>query len=319
LSDIISPLLVIAGPTASGKSALAVHLARKLRGEIVNCDSLQLYRGMDIGTAKPSMVEREIVPHHLYDVRDPDQVFTAGEYSRLARPVLAEIAQRRNLPIVTGGAGFYLRALLEGLFPGPTRSDSLRERLLQIEQKRPGMLHRLLNRWDITSASRIHANDVNKTVRALEVILTERQPLSEAYRKERGKLKGFGSLKIGLNPPRAELRARIARRTVAMFQQGLLDEVQNLSARGYGRDAKAMESVGYRQAHAVLNQELTIEQAIADTTLRTGQYAKRQLTWFRRDPEFVWLEGFGEDSAVQAQAESALQQFLALFTEFCST
>lgn len=311
MSNSISPLLILAGPTASGKSALALHLAQQFGGEIVNCDSLQLYRGMDIGTAKPSLSERQIVPHHLFDVRNPNQVFTAGEYSRLARPVLSEISQRGRLPIVTGGAGFYLRALLDGLFPGPSREDALRGRLARIEDRRPGQLHRLLQRWDAPSAVRIHPHDRNKLIRALEVIQLARLPLSTAQQQARQPLEGFRILKLGLAPPRPALRARILARTRQMFAAGLVEEVRALAELGYSRDCKAMEAVGYRQAHAVLAGEMTIEEAIADTALRTAQYAKRQLTWFRRDTAMVWLPGFGEESAVLSQAESLLINFLS--------
>jgi tRNA dimethylallyltransferase len=309
LSNSISPLLVIVGPTASGKSALALNLAQQFPAEIVNCDSLQVYRGMDIGTAKPTLKERQSLPHFLFDVRNPDQVFTAGEYSRIARPVLREISSRQHLPIVIGGAGFYLKALLEGLFPGPLRSEAVRERLMRLEQRKTGALHRVLNCWDATSASRIHSNDVNRLIRALEVIIAERQPLVAAYRKERNRLEGFRTLKIGLRPDRAALRSRIGERTRQMFTAGLLDEVRYLRTEGYGPEAKAMEAVGYRQAHAVIDGQLTTEQAIEETALRTSQYAKRQMTWFRRDPEIVWFEGFGDDSAVQALARSHLNDF----------
>jgi tRNA dimethylallyltransferase len=311
LSNSISPLLILAGPTASGKSALALRLAQRFRGEIVNCDSLQIYRGMDIGTAKPSLSERQIVPHHLFDVRNPNQVFTAGEYSRLARPLLLEISQRGHLPIVTGGAGFYLRALLEGLFPGPARENQLRERLARIEDRRPGQLHRLLERWDAPSAARIHPHDRNKLIRALEVIQLVRMPLSRAQQQARQPLAGFRILKLGLAPPRDALRERILHRTRQMFAAGLLDEVAALSTQGYGRDSKAMEAVGYRQAHAVLAGEMTVDEAIADTALRTAQYAKRQMTWFRRDLQITWLTGFGEESAVLSQSESLLIEFLS--------
>ena len=318
MSNSISPLLVIAGPTASGKSALALHLARRFSGEIVNCDSLQIYRGMDIGTAKPSLAERQIVPHYLFDARNPDQVFTAGEYSRLARPVLREIANRHQLPIVTGGAGFYLKALLEGLFPGPLRSEVLRRRLEALELRRPGSLHRVLNCWDATAALRIHSNDGNKLIRAIEVMVFERQPLTVAHRKQRAKLDGFRILKLGLHPLRTALRARIELRSRRMFDGGLLKEVEALRGAGYGPSAKAMEAVGYRQAQAVLDHTLSLEQAILDTSIRTAQYSKRQMTWFRRDSEIVWLEGFGDDPSVQARAESHLQQFLSPSIDFSS-
>ncbi len=318
MSNSISPLLVIAGPTASGKSALALGLAKKFGGEIVNCDSLQVYRGMDIGTAKPDREERQSLPHFLFDARDPDQVFTAGEYSRLARPLLREIAGRGHLPIIIGGAGFYLKALLEGLFPGPQRSTELRDRLIAIEGRRTGSLHRILNCWDADSAARIHSNDTNKLIRALEIIWLEKQPLVEAHRRERLRLEGFRILKLGLNPPREALRERIAVRARGMFESGLLDEVRRLEALGYGRDAKAMEAVGYRQAHAVLAGEMTQEEAIASTALRSSQYAKRQMTWFRRDKEMVWLDSFGDNAAVLAQAESLLVNFLSESINFSS-
>jgi tRNA dimethylallyltransferase len=318
LSNSISPLVVLVGPTASGKSALGLHLAHKFRGEIVNGDSLQIYRGMDIGTAKPTLAERQTVPHFLFDVRDPDQVFTAGEYSRIARPVLNDIASRHHLPIVIGGAGFYLKALLEGLFPGPQRLDAVRERLQSLEQRRPGSLHRILSCWDAASALRIHSSDINKLIRALEIILAERQPLVEAHRRERNRLEGFTTLKLGIHPDRALLRHRIAQRTQKMFETGLIDEVAALRKQGYGPSAKAMESVGYRQAQAYLDQQVTLDQAVTDTTIRTSQYAKRQMTWFRRDPEVLWLNGFGDDPAVQSQAESLLNKFLLTFINFSS-
>ncbi len=318
MSNSISPLLIIVGPTASGKSALALHLANRFEGEIVNCDSLQIYRGMDIGTAKPSLAERQSLPHFLFDVRNPDQVFTAGEYSRLGRAVLTDIAARHNLPIVTGGAGFYLKALLEGLFPGPQRSDEIRNRLIQLEVKRACTLHRILTCWDSASALRIHANDVNKLIRALEVMLVERQPLVMAHRKQRNRLEGFRILKLGLNPVRAELRKRIDSRSRIMFEKGLVAEVRQLRNQGYGPAAKAMESVGYRQAQALIEGQCTESEAIAGTALRTAQYAKRQMTWFRRDPEVVWLDGFGEDPAVQSLSESLLNKFLGCVINFSS-
>lgn len=318
MSNSISPLLVIVGPTASGKSALGLWLAQQFGGEIVNGDSLQLYRGMDIGTAKPTREDRQTLPHHLFDVRNPDQVFTAGEYSRLARPILHEISSRGHLPVVIGGAGFYLKALLEGLFPGPLRSEDIRKRLEALELRRAGSLHRILHCWDTSSAERIHANDTNKVIRAIEVILLERQPLVDAYRKQRNRLEGFRVLKLGIAPERAYLRQRIVLRTHQMFTEGLVDEVRHLRAAGYGPGAKAMEAVGYRQAHAVLDGNIDLSEAIEDTALRTSQYAKRQMTWFRRDPEITWFSGFGDDPAVQSLAKSRLDEFLLEAINFFS-
>jgi len=318
LSNSISPLLVVVGPTASGKSALSLHLAERFSGEIVNCDSLQVYRGMDIGTAKPSLAERQSLPHFLFDVRNPDQVFTSGEYSRLGRLVLAEVTSRGHLPIVTGGAGFYLKALLEGLFPGPQRSEAVRERLVQLEQRRPGILHRILTCWDAHTGLRIHSNDTNKLIRALEVMVAERQTLVSAFRKKRKALEGFRILKLGIRPDRGLLRTRICDRSQRIFDEGLIEEVRALRAQGYGPEAKAMESVGYKQAQSYLDQKTGIEEAISDTALRTSQYAKRQMTWFKRDSEIVWLEGFGDDPAVQSLAESHLKKFLTELISFSS-
>lgn len=318
LTNSISPLLVVVGPTASGKSALALALAQQFRGEIVNADSLQIYRGMDIGSAKPTWAERQSLPHYLFDARNPDQVFNAGEYSRIARPILEEIASRGALPIVTGGAGFYIRALIEGLFPGPVRSEELRARLEEIEARRAGMLHRILSCWDPQARHRIHANDTNKLIRALEIMILDRSALTMAHRKERARLQGFRTLKIGLNPDRIALRANIARRTRRMFSEGLMEEVAKLRAQGYGPSAKAMESVGYRQAQAVFEGEISVEEAMADTTLRTSQYAKRQMTWFRKETDVQWIQGFGDEAAVQERAKSLLKQFLLEFINFSS-
>lgn len=318
LTNSISPLLIVVGPTASGKSALALALAQEFGGEIVNADSLQIYRGMDIGSAKPSLTERQLVPHHLFDARNPDQVFTAGEYSRLGREILAEIAARGRLPVVTGGAGFYIRALTEGLFPGPQRSEEIRERLIALEARRPLALARILRCWDRAASEKIHANNTNKLVRALEIILHEKDTLTEAHRKERGKLEGFRIIKIGLNPPRDLLRSQITKRTQKMFDAGLLEEVKSLRAAGYGPLAKAMESVGYRQAQMVLDGQMGVQEAMAETTLRTCQYAKRQMTWFRKESEIQWLQGFGSDPEILAQARSHLKQFLLEFINFSS-
>lgn len=296
------PLVAIVGPTGSGKSELAIRLAQRFSGEIVNCDSLQLYRYMDIGTAKVPPAERRGIPHHLLDLLDPHQVFTAGEYARAARPLLEEIRGRGRLPIVAGGTGFYLRALLDGLFPGPQRNPRLRARLERRETRHPGWLHRLLERRDPGSAARIHAADVQKLVRAVEVLLLTRRPLSAWFAEGRDRLAGFRVLKLGLNPPRPALYARLNARCERMFASGLVEEVRRILELGFPPASKSLEAHGYRQAVQLLAGELDAKQALDLAQRNTRRYAKRQWTWFSRDPEVVWLEGFGEDEAVQQAA-----------------
>jgi tRNA dimethylallyltransferase len=298
----LTPLPIVLGPTGSGKSELAIHIALGIGGEIVNCDSLQVYRGFDIGTAKVPEAARRGVPHHLIDSMEPGRLFTAGDYSQQARAALGEIAARGRVPIVVGGPGFYLRALLAGLSEGPLRDTALRERLQRREQKRPLSLYRILSRLDPAAAARIHANDTKKIIRALEVRLVEGRPISELFSRGRDALTGFHPIKIGLNPPRALLNQRLDARTVCIFEAGLLEEVRSLLSSGVSRNAKPFESLGYKQALQVLDGRWTSEQAIASTQLETRRYAKRQATWFRKEPEVRWLEGFGDDPDVQAQA-----------------
>ena len=299
-------LPVVLGPTASGKSELAIHIALAMGGEIVNCDSMQIYRGFDIGTAKVLEAARHGVPHHLIDVANPDQVFTAGEYARVARDVLRRIAKRGRMAVVVGGTGFYLRALLEGLFRGPARDPAIRARLERREQKRPGSLHRILSRLDPLAAARIHSNDKNKIIRALEVRLVEGKPISELFDRGREGLEGFRPIKIGLNPPRPLLYQRMDARAVRIFEQGLVDEVRGLLAAGVPRGSKPFESLGYKQALEVIEGRLTREQALAATQLETRRYAKRQLTWFRKEHGVHWLSGFGQEPAVQQKALALL-------------
>jgi tRNA dimethylallyltransferase len=251
-----------------------------------------VYRGMDLGTAKPSLNERARIPHHLIDVADPDQPFTAGSYSRTARAILNEVAARGRLPIVTGGTGLYLRALTDGLFAGPERHEPLRERLRLTAQKRgSAWLHLILARLDRASAVRIHGNDTPKLIRAIEVCLAARQPMSEVL--SRDPLTGFRLLRIGLNPPRRQLYDRLNQRCAAMFAAGLIEESRGLLER-YG-PVKALDSLGYRQALAVLAGALTLEAAIAAAQQGHRNYAKRQLTWFRRETDVHWIERFGDD------------------------
>jgi tRNA dimethylallyltransferase len=292
------PLAVLLlGPTGSGKTALSLALGERFGGEIVSCDSVAVYRGMDLGTAKPAAEERARLPHHLIDVAEPDALFTAGEYSRLARAAMREVAARGRLPIVTGGTGLYLRALTEGLFAGPERQEKLRARLTKSREKHEdGWLHRVLQRLDPASAARIHANDTPKLIRAIEVCLAERKPMSEVLGNRalaRDPLTGFRLLRIGLNPPRQALYDRLNRRCTAMFAAGLLEETRGLLAR-YG-PVKALDSLGYRQAQTILAGTSSIEAAVETAQQGHRNYAKRQLTWFRREPEVHWITSFGDE------------------------
>jgi len=293
-------LVVVLGPTASGKTALALAIARRFDGEIVNCDSVAMYREFDIGTAKPSAAERAEIPHHIVDCVDPTVSVTAGEYSRQARQVLREIQQRHHLPIVSGGTGLYLRALLEGLFPGPQRSEELRAKLRERNARRGGeRLHRILKRLDPAAAERIHANDVPKLIRAIEVCLAARQPMTELWKEGREPLRGFRILRIGLNPERDALYARINQRAAAMFEHGLVAETRQLWQK-YGDAARPLTSLGYKQAMQVVRGEVGEKAAMEAAQQAHRNYAKRQMTWFRREPEVTWLTGFGDDSAIQA-------------------
>jgi len=305
------PLVAVVGPTGAGKSEVALKLAVQFGGEVVNCDSLQIYRQLDIGTAKLTLEERQGVPHHLLDFLNPNEVFTAGEYSRTARPVLREITQRGKLPVVAGGSGFYLRALLDGLCPGPVRDDGLRGRLERRERRRPGWLHRMLVRCDSASAASIHPADVQKLIRAVEVLLKTRRPLSSWFHEGRDPLEGFRALKLGLDPPRAALYERLDARCARMFEHGLLDEVRGAFARGFPADSKAFESHGYRQAVQFLAGELSPGEALSQAKRNTRRYAKRQWTWFRKDKEIRWLCGFGDDPAIQDAALAAVAEFVS--------
>ena len=307
----ISPLVVVAGPTASGKSALAFELALRFRGEIVNCDSLQLYRGLDIGTAKTPPAERRLVPHHLFDILDPQEVTTAGDYASLARRVLGEIAQRGALPVIVGGTGFYLLALLDGLAQGPRRDEALRARLASMEQHRSGRLHRFLRRLDPATARRIHPNDTNKVIRAVEICLLSRRPAVELFLQGRPALEGFRALKLVLDPRRQALHERIAARTRAMFAAGLIGEVRALVAQGVPAGARAFDSIGYHAATEVLAGRFSEDQAIESTIVATRQYAKRQLTWFRREPLAIWIHGFGDDPQIVQNVINITRQFLS--------
>ena len=295
-------LVVVLGPTASGKTALSLALASRFGGEIVNCDSVAMYREFEIGTAKPTVEERQRAPHHLLDFVDPLGHVTAGEYARLGREAIVQISERRHLPIVAGGTGLYLRALLEGLFAGPERSEELRERLrARAREKGPAHLQAVLERLDGAAAAKIHGNDVPKMIRAIEVCLAARRPMSEMWERGRDPLTGFRVVRLGLNPERAALYARINRRAQGMFDAGLMEETRALVEK-YGERPWALNALGYRQAVQCLKGELDLEAAIAAAQQGHRNYAKRQMTWFRREPGVEWIEGFGDEEEIQRQA-----------------
>ena len=304
------PLIVLVGPTASGKTSLAIRLAEEFDGEIVSCDSVAVYREMEIGTAKPSYEERAMVPHHMIDIAWPDEPCTAGDYSRQAREALAGITGRERLPIVAGGTGLYLRALIDGLFPSPPSQPERRERLRALANKRgAAYLHRMLTRLDQVAAEAIHVNDVPKVIRAIEVSLAADQPLTKQWEKGRDRLAGYRILRLGLNPPRPRLYERINQRAAAMFDRGLIEETARLIER-YGRDCRPLTSLGYAEASSVVRNELSREEAVAQAQQGHRNYAKRQLTWFRREPEMCWLAGCGGDDDIVIQARELVARHL---------
>ena len=294
--------MVLVGPTGSGKSELGLELAAAFGGEIVNCDSVQVYRGLDIGAAKLPIEERRGIPHHLLDVRGIDEELTAGAYSRLAREVIHEIHERKRLPIVVGGTGFYLRALLAGLSPAPVRDEAVRERLKAVVQRTPGALHRFLRRRDNESAVRIHPNDHQKLIRTIEMIWLTAEPASVIQSRKRDSLEGVRVLKMGLSPERSLLYKRLNERSAWMFHNGLFEETKRLLDAGYGQGTKGLESLGYKQAVRVLRGELSAEAAILECQAKTRQYAKRQMSWFRREADVHWLYGFGSEPGVRREA-----------------
>ncbi len=308
-------LVVVLGPTASGKTALSLALARRFQGEIVNCDSVAMYREFEIGTAKPTRAERAEIPHHLVDFIDPLREVTAGEYARDARQTVREIAARGRLPIVSGGTGLYLRALLQGLFAGPQRSEELRHRLRRRADVRgSNYLHRVLRRFDSAAAERIHANDVPKVIRAIEVCLAARRPMTELWQEGREPLAGFRVLRLGLNPEREALYARINQRAEKMFADGLIAEAEALLAK-YSPEARPLSALGYKQALQFLRGELDCDSALRAAQQAHRNYAKRQITWFRREPEVLWLAGFGDNLAVQRAAIAGVRSQLSDLSE----
>ena len=317
LVESTGPLAVILlGPTGSGKTALSLTLAEHFNGEIISCDSVAVYRGMELGTAKPTAEERARIPHHLIDMATPDQPFTAGDYSRQARVALRGIDARGKLPVITGGTGLYLRALTEGLMMVPARQQQLRARLARSRERYGDMwLHRILRRLDPVSAARIHANDAAKLIRAIEICHAIRRPMSDVMViqvQAKDPLTGFRLLRIGLNPTRSQLYERLNRRAAAMFAAGLVEETRGLLAL-YG-PVKALDSLGYRQALAALSGTMNEEEAIASAQQGHRNYAKRQMTWFRREPDVHWLENFGDQIETAQAAIELVRAHIALST-----
>lgn len=297
------PIIAIVGPTASGKSELGIALALRFAGEIINCDSVQVYREIEIATAKVPLAERRGVPHHLLDFVAPSINYTAGQWAEAALAKIAEIEARGRLALLVGGTGFYLRTLRRPLFPSPPTDERLRARLTELRQTRGAEhLHKILSRLDPATAARLHARDWSRVQRALEVRLQTGRTISTQQPARPEPSPVVARLRVfALNPPRAELYRRIDERTEAHFQTGLVAEVQRLLAAGVPAESNALGAHGYRRVVEYLRGARTLASAIEQTKLDVRHYAKRQLTWFRREPGVEWIAGFGDDEQVQAQ------------------
>jgi tRNA dimethylallyltransferase len=294
-------LVAIVGPTGAGKSELALDLAESVGGEVVSFDALQVYRGLDIGTAKVPPSERRGIPHHLLDEVEASEEFSAAEFVRRVVPAIAGIVAQGKLPILVGGTGLYLRALRSGLFEGPGRSPGIRDRLGAIAERRGARtLHRILRRWDPDLAERIHENDRIRLVRGIEVYLASGRKMSELMSTRRRPLEGFQDILIGLRPDREVLKARVEARVHAMFARGPVEEVRRLRLE-YGAGVQAFKAIGYREVLLHLDGKIDVDGARRLTALATTKYAKRQMTWFRREPEVQWFEGCGGDTGMCAR------------------
>ena len=292
-------LVVICGPTASGKTALTLELGRRLDIEVISADSRQVYRGMDIGTAKPTPAELSQLPHHLVDVVDPGDEFTAANFAEQGRMLAFAIAQRGRLPIVVGGTGLYIRALTEGLVAAPGGDAALRQELLQREQQQgEGALYRLLQERDPDMAGRIHPRNRVRIIRALEVLALTGRRLSEMQDLHAFADRPFVTLKIGLMPDRDELFRRIDRRAEQMLEAGLIVETSALLDRGYSPHLKALQTIGYRECIQYLQGALSLDEALSLVQRATRQYAKRQLTWFRKDASIIWVDSCQESARI---------------------
>ena len=295
-----APIYAIAGPTASGKTALGVDLALRIGGEVINFDSVQIYRGIDIATAKPTAEEMRGIPHHLIGYVDPNVNYTAVDWSRDAAIKIAEIESRGRVPILVGGTGFYLRTLMRPLFDSPKTDETLRERLQAIRQKRGAeFLHRMLGRVDADIASRLPERDYIRVIRALEVVFQTGERISEKQPHRAPPPEFASRIRIFvLDPPRDLLYEKINSRTEAHFAAGLVDEVKRLRAAGVRDDTNAMGAHAYRRVCEYLRGERDLDSAIDQSKRDVRHYAKRQLTWFRREPGAVWLRDFGSETTV---------------------
>jgi len=304
------PAIAVLGPTGSGKSRLGMELALQFQGEIVSCDALQVYRGMDIGTAKASAQERSVLAHHMLDLREPGDDFSAGDYQRLAREALCTIRDRKRIPVVVGGTGLYFRALTEGFFQGPGRSLWLRARMRRIvERGGPKRLHAALRNVDPQAAARIPPADASRIIRAYEVYLVTGKTMSWWQQQPTEVLRGFRWLKLGIAWPREILYQRINRRVDEMFAGGFVEEVRRLQS-GYPRHCHSFKAIGYRQIADFLDGKCSLESAVADTRLQSRHYAKRQLTWFRTKEDLVWLEGAPDWEMLKKRSEQLAAGFL---------
>ncbi len=306
-----APLVAIVGPTATGKTALGVALAEALGGEIISCDSTAVYRGIDIGTDKPTMEERRGIPHYLIDNVDPRETYSAAQFARDAAAVAHDIRARGKWPILVGGTGFYYRALVRGLFPGPARHDDIRARLERVAARRGvEALHRWLSRVDPDSALRIMPRDLKRLVRALEVYLVTGRPLTAHFADTVSPLAGWQVLTLGLIDPRPDLEPRVARRVEAQFARGVVAEVEGLIAAGVPETAHAFSGLVYRQI-IEMRQGVRDEAATRALIVRENmRYARRQVMWFRKEPDVRWLHGPGSDPAIQAEALALVRELV---------
>jgi len=309
VSSLQSPVIAIVGPTASGKSTLGIEVALKLNGEIINCDSVQVYKEIQIATAKVPLEERKGVPHHLIDFVSPTINYTAVEWAREASAKIEEIERRNKVPLLVGGTGFYLRALRQPFFESPQTDDALRQRITRIRERHgPEYLHRLLKRVDPRGADRFFPRDWPRVQRALEVYLQTGQSIVDQLNRRPEAHESTRRLRIlALNPPRNDLYKRINERAELHFKLGLVDEVKALLAKGVPSQSNALGAHGYRRVVEFLAGQRTLENAIEQTKLDIRHYAKRQLTWFRHEEGVEWFDGFGEETSIQRSVLESIQ------------